>query len=231
MGVSAAAFMLVIAVTGILLNHTVEFGFDHKYIQSGRVLDWYGIEASDELISFPAGSHRITLTGRHLYLDQTQIKGEYHDLTGAVWLNELLVIAAADNLLLLTHQGELIERLRPGDSIPQDIRRLGIDTGGRVVVQSDHALYQPGDDFIRWLRWNRDASTVAWSTPDAVPAELGSALRKQFRGGILPVERVLLDLHSGRFFGRLGPWLFDSAAVLLILLSLSGSWIWLKSRR
>jgi uncharacterized iron-regulated membrane protein len=45
------------------------------------------------------------------------------------------------------------------------------------------------------------------------------------------VERVILDLHSGRFFGKLGPWLFDIAALLLILLSLSGAWIWLKRRR
>jgi len=42
---------------------------------------------------------------------------------------------------------------------------------------------------------------------------------------------VILDLHSGRFFGQLGPWVFDAAAVLLILLSLSGTWIWLKRRR
>jgi len=56
-------------------------------------------------------------------------------------------------------------------------------------------------------------------------------LQRHFRGEVLPVERVLLDLHSGRFFGRFGPWIFDTIAVLLILLALSGTWIWLKRKR
>jgi len=60
---------------------------------------------------------------------------------------------------------------------------------------------------------------------------LKKLLRNHFRGEVLPVERVLLDLHSGRFFGKIGPWLFDIAAALLILLSLTGSWIWLRRRR
>jgi uncharacterized iron-regulated membrane protein len=50
-------------------------------------------------------------------------------------------------------------------------------------------------------------------------------------GEVLPTERLLLDLHSGRIFGAAGPWIFDIAALLLILLSLSGTWIWIKRRR
>jgi uncharacterized iron-regulated membrane protein len=42
---------------------------------------------------------------------------------------------------------------------------------------------------------------------------------------------VILDLHSGRLFGRIGVWLFDIAAILLILLALSGTLIWMKRKR
>jgi hypothetical protein len=35
-------------------------------------------------------------------------------------------------------------------------------------------------------------------------------------------ERVLFDVHSGRLFGRYGPWLMDIMAVLFVVLAVSG---------
>lgn len=52
-----------------------------------------------------------------------------------------------------------------------------------------------------------------------------------FRGRILPWERVILDLHSGRIFGPWGPWLMDAAAILLLFLAGSGVSIWWKRQR
>ena len=45
---------------------------------------------------------------------------------------------------------------------------------------------------------------------------------------MLTFERVLLDLHSGRIFGRAGPLVMDAAAVLFIALALTGFWMWLR---
>jgi uncharacterized iron-regulated membrane protein len=62
-------------------------------------------------------------------------------------------------------------------------------------------------------------------------AKLERALQNHYRSEVLPLERLLLDLHSGRFFGSAGPWIMDAAAVLLVLLALSGTWIWLRRKR
>lgn len=42
----------------------------------------------------------------------------------------------------------------------------------------------------------------------------------------LTVDRVILDIHSGRFFGTLGPWVMDAMAVLFIILSVTGVYMW-----
>jgi hypothetical protein len=44
-------------------------------------------------------------------------------------------------------------------------------------------------------------------------------------------QRLLLDLHSGRWFGAYGVWLVDLAAVILLFLALSGCWIWFSKTR
>ncbi|MBL1432554.1 MAG: hypothetical protein COB94_003805 [Gammaproteobacteria bacterium] len=41
-------------------------------------------------------------------------------------------------------------------------------------------------------------------------------------------ERMLLDLHSGRVFGRYGIYVMDFAAIGLLVLSCTGLWIWLR---
>jgi hypothetical protein len=233
MGVSAAVVILIVAVTGMLLNHTEDFQFDSEFIQTDWILDWYGIEAPDAMQTFLAGDRYITLMGEHLYLNRREIKGSYSQLVGAVPFEDMFIVAISNGILLLTARGELIEHLRDKDGVPAGLKQIGIDANGAVIVRSSHDYYQPDADFIRWKRREQDSSlgAVTWATESLLEPRLKTALQHHFRGEVLPVERVILDLHSGRFFGWLGPWLFDAAAILLILLALSGSWMWLKRRR
>ena len=231
MGVSAAAFVLIVAVTGLLLNHTEHFQLDSTHIQSDWLLDWYGIRAPDSLQTFLAGDRHLTLMGEHLYLNRKEIEGNYRRLVGAVLFSDMFIVATSHSILLLTPRGEIIEQLQDKDGVPAGIKQIGIDANGAVIVQTGHGDYQPDADFIHWKRHTEDSIRIHWSTPGLLEPRLKNALQRHYRGEVLPVERVVLDLHSGRVFGRLGPWLFDVAAVLLILLALSGSWIWLKRRR
>jgi len=231
MGISAALFTLVIAVTGVLLNHTEDFNFDSRHVRSDWILDWYGISAPQDMHSFPVGDRSITLMGEHLYLDRREIEGSYRQLSGAVQKDDMFVVAVSDSILLLTQRGELIDRLQRSDGIPAGIVQIGTDTHDAVIVQTSLDYYQPDADFLHWTRRDKIPVGMRWATSGLLNPRLKSALQNHFRGEVLPVERVLLDLHSGRFFGRLGPWVFDAAALLLILLSLTGTWIWLKRRR
>ena len=231
MGVSAAIFVLIVAVTGLLLNHTEDFQFDSEHISSDWVLDWYGIRAPDTMQTFLAGDRYVTLMGEHLYLNRREIEGNYSHLVGAVLFKEAFIVAMTHSILLLTPRGELIEQLQDKDGVPANIKQIGIDANSAVIVKAGHDYYQPDADFIDWKKADNDISGISWATPSLLEPRLKTALQNHYRGEVLPVERVILDLHSGRFFGWLGPWLFDAAAILLILLALSGSWIWLKRRR
>jgi hypothetical protein len=231
MGVSAAIVVLLVAVTGALLNHTEDFQFDSLHMQSEWVLDWYGIKAPEQIDSFAAGDRHISLMGEHLYVNRREIEGEYYQLAGAVVVDDMFILAVSDSILLLTQRGEIIEHLGREDGVPAGIKQVGFDADGAVVMRTSHELYQPDRDFLRWSRRDHDLQTIRWATPTPLETNLKAELQEHFRKEILPLERVLLDLHSGRFFGRYGPWIFDIAAVLLVLLSLSGTWIWLKRRR
>jgi hypothetical protein len=70
---------------------------------------------------------------------------------------------------------------------------------------------------------------VAWSTPTPLAASDREAYAQRLAPGI-SLQRVLLDLHSGRFLGRFGPLFFDLVATFLTILALSGAWMFLAPR-
>ena len=72
---------------------------------------------------------------------------------------------------------------------------------------------------------------IAWARPSALPADLGRALAQAQQPTGPSAERLLLDLHSGRFLGPLGPWLMDAAALGLLLLAATGLWTVLQRPR
>ena len=147
MGIGAALFTLLIAFTGILLNHTEDFRFSDSHVQSAWILDWYGIEAPDQLLSYPVGERRITLMGDDLYLDRREIGDDYHDLTGAIQLGNMLVVSINGNILLLTPRGEVIERLKSNLSCAQAMkptrRTVTLSTGSDSTAATGISAGQP----------------------------------------------------------------------------------------
>ena len=45
MGITSALFVILLTVTGLLLQHSPILKLDTSYIQSPALVDWYGIEA------------------------------------------------------------------------------------------------------------------------------------------------------------------------------------------
>jgi len=44
---------------------------------------------------------------------------------------------------------------------------------------------------------------------------------------IVTIDRVLLDIHTGRFMGAIGPYVMDGIALLFLVLVFSGFYMWL----
>jgi hypothetical protein len=61
-------------------------------------------------------------------------------------------------------------------------------------------------------------------------AERLESLGLLYRGRGLSLERLLLDLHSGRVFPRTSPWLLDMVGIGLVALSLFGLLLWWRRR-
>ena len=227
LGVSAAVLVVILAVTGIALNHTEALQLDQRAVRSEALLGWYGIDTTASLVSYDLDTRHLTQADAHWYLDTTPLPGEHPPLRGAVALPGMFAAASVDAVWLLTERGELVERMGAGAGVPAGIRRLGIDADGRLVVEAAEGTYRSDEQLMQWQP-AATAANVDWARPAELPPSLRDVIVEQHRGAGLSLERVLLDLHSGRLFGRLGVYVMDAAALVLLLLAGSGTWLWLR---
>jgi hypothetical protein len=228
-GLVALLLLIVLAITGIALNHTEELELDHKIVANEWILDWYGLNPKGKAISYVINDKmRITQWGDKLFYNDNLLMDSQVTLLGAATSGKnILVVAFANNLLLLDANGELIEQTSPGF---MPIVKLG-NLDKQVVVETQGGkLYQADKDIVSWQEI-ADAK-VLWSQPVDLPVYWQQRIKRNWRGNGLTAERVILDLHSGRIFNaRWGVYIMDTSAMIMLLLGFSGSWIWWSRRR
>ena len=132
---------------------------------------------------------------------------------------------------MLTPEGELIEKLNADKNLPVPVSRIGLSNieaaSGQLIIEVDNKYYTSRDEFLTWVEVQRNEFyPFLLDTPNVANKAF---YRDIYLGNELTLERVVLDLHSGRLLGSLGIYLMDMAAVILIMLGLSGIWVW--SRR
>lgn len=222
-GLFSAVILLMLAVTGIALNHTDDLKLDSQMITSTVILDWYGIKIPNKLTSFQTKHHWLTQVNQQLYFDNTLLLKNKATLLGAIETDEFIGVALNDTLLLLSLEGEIIEKISFNA-----IKNIGIDSLQAIVIKSDNKLTSSDDGLLSWHPHH--SQPIKWSKSSQLPAPVTQDIKNNFRSSVLPLERVLLDLHSGRIFGFIGILLVDISGVLLIVLALTGCSIWLKHK-
>ena len=223
LGLSSAIVLLMLAVTGIALNHTDELKLDSQMIQSTAILDWYAIKPPGNIKSFATKNHWITQINQKLYFDHSVVLINEASLLGAIETDDFIVAALNNSLLLLSLEGELIEQ-----TPLNTIEKIGLTHQQSIAIKSGEDIKISDDGLLSWHPYNK--GQVQWSKITQAPDSITQALKTNFRSSILPLERVLLDLHSGRFFGTAGVIIVDISGVFLIILALSGCAIWLKHK-
>lgn len=222
LGLLAAAFVLLAAFSGILLNHEHELGLDQAYVRSTLLRTWYGDDAETTAAYVAGGFWVYRSAGGSIFVNDRSAGTCDGELRGAIERNGTILAACANSLLLITPEAELIET-RPADGeIPGPISSVGLAGTEPAILTSQGWRVGSLDTF----RFSRAVALdqVVPSTKAVMPA----SLRSQFAtvDYWLSWERVLLDVHSGRIFGRYGPLFFDLMGLAFCVLALSGITLW-----
>jgi hypothetical protein len=232
LGLVTAVIVLFLAVTGLALNHADRLAFLQHTLRSEALLRWYGLSPAEAPLGFRMQERWAVDLDRRIYLDGQHLGSSDSVLLGAVELPDLFVLATREEILLATtgEPPELVERLGRA-ALPGPIERVGKTPSGELRVSTPDGIYSADADLVTWRRIEVSPGKESWSASSPLPDELRTTVLREFRGEGLPLSRVLADLHSGRIFGRYGFVLMDAAAILLVLLTVTGIYNWLRRPR
>jgi len=223
----AALFLLMLAVTGMLLNHTLDLSLEERHLDWPWLLDHYGVAEVEADRVYLLEDNVISQFDQQVFVDARPVAKSLKPIIGGVYLDDLTVVASDDALILLSPEGELIEEMGGAMGIPSQIQNIGL-FHGLPVLQTRHGMWR-GDELLE--QWEQiSLQGVSWSEPTSMPKMVKEDLARYFYGKGVSVERFVLDLHNGHILGKLGVWLLDFIGILLIVLSFSGLWMWFRSQ-
>lgn len=227
-GLGAFLFMGWLGVSGIALNQSASWGLDAARVDWSWLMAVYGLHAQSPETGFKVGDHWLAVSGEHSILDgkplSMQVKPPIGIVTSGDSAHQILLVASYDGVLLLKPDGSRIDELQAGLMLPvSSLQRIGTsEVNPAMAVIEDKDLYGSTDG----ESWTKIAAKtkVRWAEPAALTADQRKQFEKYARPSVA-VEQLLIDMHSGRLFGRLGPYVIDLVGLLALWLSISGVWM------
>jgi len=215
--VFSVAVLMFAAISGFLLQHAEDFGWQHQTIEQGWLLDIYDVKEAQPTVYQvvnQAEAYAVQL-GHQWYINAQAIAAE-DKLKGAVFLHSLWLMVGERNLYLYTESLEPVEVIAL--NLDGAVQAVGL-LGDALILKTHTSTYQADESLISFAKVNASDAVVFSShitLPDTYATQLPSRISD------IRYLKVMQDLHGGRLFG-LPHWLIpDLTALAIMFLSISG---------
>jgi hypothetical protein len=228
-GIASTLIVLITVLTGLALNHGDALDLPHRHPHNLFIDKLYRQSAAGLPHGYATARGWVTQLGAQVYLDAQALAERDAPVVGALVHKDALLIAYRDGLVQYDAAGKVVEMYGALDGLTAPLTRLGSHADAVVVETASGPL-----------RFDLDQGStsavpkqamVEWASLAPLPKALTASLAEVYRGTGVSYERVLLDLHSGRLFGRVGELVVDAAALCLLSLALTGTYMFFKFKR
>lgn len=226
LGLISALAVVVLSVTGLLLNHVSQLYAPNSYVSSKWVLDWYGMQAPVNVVSYKrAGLPSLIWADGTLLINEKPALFNQSELLGVYVYKDIMHLFTASESHMFTLSGESVESIELGSVGSIESVYTSAKQNGVVLHTQDGLRYLDLDSLLLTQAVDSLVSeqNLATELQAHSPQDVESILARQ---NLLLESTVLLDVHSGRFFGSWGALMMDFFALCFLLLALSGIVAW-----
>jgi len=228
LGLFAGLFTLWITLSGIALNHSTELELDQRHTPNTWAFTGLNTHAPS-MNAYKTAQHWIIQLNGRLYRNTREIATHSSPLIGAIRLQQMLIAATTDSLWLFDHSGQLIEQIDWSLMLPTLPERVAITADEKLVIQTGNEWYGSDDAMFSWQPVTEQNFRIV--QPGQPPEKIIQQLNEKYSGQSMNYEQLLLNLHTGRIFGKYGIYLIDLIAIILATLAISGFTVWLRRVR
>ncbi len=226
-GLLASTFIIFLVITGIILQHSDGLGLPSKHLTNSWLLKYYGIKPNP-IKTYLVGNQTISHAGNKIYFSGKPIAEDVENLFGAIIQDDRFIIASSNSLIIINHEGTLIDEITTLDGLAEAPLGISESSDGSTITRGQSKNWQSQNGLFNWKEYKEPHSN--WISPSITPPTLQQAIEAHDISQQINLERLLLDAHSGRVFGKYGIYVIDAAAILLMVLALTGIWLWVCRR-
>ena len=220
-GVVSALVLLLLSVTGFLLNHSQTFGLASKKLSRATASWLYTHEDISLTGQRLEGGWLYQLDTAAIYLGTQPLQACDSPLVGALQLAPFLFVVCEHSLHVYDGEFQLQESLNARVGYPAPVTAIANCDG--LCLNTSTGTQQYNFESGRFIPFG---STLQWLKLQPLPKNIAAAAPSAFSW-----QRLLLDVHAGRFMGSWGVWILDVFVLLFVLLSVSGIFLWIKQGR
>lgn len=227
-GITVSLFVIVLSVTGLLLNFSNALKLNTSHVSTSWLLNHYNI-GDFPVTSFQTKQQLVSQASEYIYLDGRYALHLQENLVGAIDISSsFILLATQSSLVVIDHDGQIIDEIGKYTGLPESPLGISATTNGNPVIRGVNTYWKGSKEISAWQPLKGPHPKWVASTP--TPEFINTAIQHHARSHEINIERVLLDLHSGRLIGTWGQNLMSLSALLLLILAATGIIIWLRKK-
>ena len=227
LGITVSLFVIILSATGLFLNFSDSLRLNKTHISTAWLLNHYNI-GNFNVSSFKTNDPLVSQASNFVYLNGHYALNLNESLVGAVNLNKYILLATQTSLVVIDRKGQIVDEISKFTGLPENPLGISITDDGHPVIRGINTYWKGSNELSAWQPLS--GPHPKWVTPTETPDNINTLIQNHARSNEINYERVLLDLHSGRLLGSWGQNIMSLSAVLLLVLAITGIFIWLRKK-
>ncbi len=225
-GLSVCLIIIHLSITGIILMYPSTFKLQETYFKNRYISGLYDMYTVADVRALEAAEEDLGIIKSKAIVSDMVIETGINNILGALKANNLIFVLNNKKLILIQESDYGLEIIKD-EKIPFTALSIGKDNDNILIKGTEDKFYIVNENLSFSLAKNNEIEFN--ETPLVLPEEeIARYYLLQVQGPGVQALRLFADLHNGRFFGPFVMFIFAITSILVIFLSISGSYMTIK---
>ena len=225
-GLSVCLIIIHLSITGIILMYPSTFKLQETYFKNRYISGLYDMYTVADVRALEAAEEDLGIIKSKAIVSDMVIETGINNILGALKANNLIFVLNNKKLILIQESDYGLEIIKD-EKIPFTALSIGKDNDNILIKGTEDKFYIVNESLSFSLAKNNEIEFN--ETPLVLPEEeIARYYLLQVQGPGVQALRLFADLHNGRFFGPFVMFIFVITSILVIFLSISGSYMTIK---
>jgi len=225
-GLSVCLIIIHLSITGIILMYPSTFKLQETYFKNRYISSLYDMYTVADVRALEAAEEDLGIIKSKAIVSDMVIETGINNILGALKADNLIFVLNNKKIILIQESDYGLEIIKD-EKIPFTALSIGKDNENILIKGTKDKFYIVNENLSFSLAKNNEIEFN--ETPLVLPEEeIARYYLLQVQGPGVQALRLFADLHNGRFFGPFVMFIFAITSILVIFLSISGSYMTIK---